>query len=236
MKYIIIDDEPLARKGIRILADQVSDLVYVAEFSNPLQVENSWASIGAIDLMFLDIEMPGVNGLQYLKELRPDVHVILTTAYDQYAIEAFELDVADYLLKPVKLSRFLNAVKRVREYKSLTNTEPSFNEDAIYLKADRKFVRLHLADILYIKGLKDYVIVHTTDGRKHMTALNMSTIYNQLPDKIFARVSKSYIVNTHYIESVDIDTLIVHDQEIPLGNSYKDGFIDKYIKGTLLKR
>lgn len=235
MKYIIIDDEPLARKGIRLLADQVPDLEHVAEYANPILAHNAISSVPDLDLLFLDIEMPGINGLQYLRELRPNLSVILTTAYDQYAVEAFELEVIDYLLKPVKLSRFIKAVERAREFCALQLSENKVTDGTIYIKSDRMYIRLHLDDILYIKGLKDYVVIHTKD-KKYMTALNMSTIYGHLPEDIFARVSKSYIINTAYISAIDVDTILLAGHEVPLGNTYKESFIEKYVKGSLLKR
>ncbi len=237
MNYIIIDDEPIARKGVRILADQISDLYFVGEYANPIIAQEKINQIEQLDIIFLDIEMPGLNGLQYLRDIRPSTSVILTTAYSQYALEAFELDVIDYLLKPIKMSRFLKAVQKVREYHNLVLQEGKIeqDDDAIYIKSDRKYIKLSLSEITYIKGLKDYVVIHT-DKQKYMTAMNVGTINKQLPDHHFARVSKSYIINTNYINSIDVDKIILNNVEIPLGNTYKEDFINRFVKGSLLRR
>lgn len=237
MKYLIIDDEPFARQGIKLLADQIPWLEYCGEFANPIMAQSYINDASDLDLIFLDIEMPGVTGIQYLREMRPKLMVILTTAYSEYALEAFELEVVDYLLKPVKMGRFMKAVQKAKDYQELDVAESNVEhkEESIYIKADRKFIKLTYAEIIFIKGLKDYVVVHT-DDKKYMTAMNIGTIYAQLPQHIFARVSKSYVINTGYIDTVDIDSIQLKEHEIPLGLTYKDGFIKKFVKASLLKR
>jgi DNA-binding LytR/AlgR family response regulator len=235
MNYIIIDDEPIARQGIKLLADQLSYLNYIAEYPNPIVAHEHITE--DIDLLFLDIEMPGLNGLEYLRRLHPQIAVILTTAYPQHALEAFELDVVDYLVKPVKFARFIKAVDKAQNLQELQKdiTEVELHADEIYVKADRKYHKVNYADILYIKGMKDYVMIHTT-SHKYMTALNLSTIMKQLPQKLFARISKSYIINTQHIVSVGLDYVDIAGSEITLGNSYKEDFINTHVKKTLLKR
>lgn len=235
MNYIIIDDEPIARQGIKLLADQLSYLNYIAEYPNPIVAHEHITE--DIDLLFLDIEMPGLNGLEYLRRLHPQIAVILTTAYPQHALEAFELDVVDYLVKPVKFARFIKAVEKAQNLQELQKdiTEVELHADEIYVKADRKYHKVNYADILYIKGMKDYVMIHTT-SHKYMTALNLSTIMKQLPQKLFARISKSYIINTQHIVSVGLDYVDIAGSEITLGNSYKEDFINTHVKKTLLKR
>jgi len=212
MRAIIIDDEPIARKGIQLLADQIPDVDIIGSYPNPLIAQEA-----------------------ITKE--KDLDVILTTAYQQYAIEAFELDVIDYLLKPVSLDRFVKAVNKVRELQSLQSYEAEVNDkdDFVYIKSDRKFVKLALAEILFIKGMKDYVIIHTT-GEKYMTAMNVGTFYSHLDHDQFARVSKSYIINAAYIDNIDIDLINLAGHEIPLGRTYKEAFLGKFVKGKLLKR
>ena len=235
MNYIIIDDEPVARQGIRLLADQISYLNYIAEYPNPILGHEHISP--NIDLLFLDIEMPGLNGLEYLRSLNPNTGVILTTAYPQHALEAFELDVIDYLVKPIKLARFIKAGEKARDVKTLreSNTEVEIKSEEIYIKADRQYHKLKYSDIFYIKGMKDYVLIHT-GTKKYMTALNLSTIMKQLPDSKFARISKSYIINTQHIKLVGADYVDVAGEELNLGMSYKENFIQKHVKSTLLKR
>ena len=237
MKAIIIDDEPIARKGIRILADQIPYLEIEGEFGNPLKAQEYIVTNPELDLIFLDVEMPGLTGINFLKAMPPKCHVILTTAYPQYALEAFELDVIDYLLKPIRLDRFAKAVGKVKEIQELQRHELEIKErdPFIYIKSERKFIKLSLNDIRYIKGLKDYVIIHT-EQQKYMTAMNVGTIGRQLPPENFARVSKSYIINVDFIDSIDLDIIHLAGNEIPLGNTYKEHFITTYVKGKLLKR
>jgi len=237
MKAIIIDDEPIARKGIQILADQIPGLEILDSFANPLMAQETISTTRDLDLIFLDVEMPGMTGIDFLKSMPPKCYVILTTAYQEYAVEAFELDVVDYLLKPVTLDRFAKAINKVRELQSLESytAELTDKDDFVYIKADRKFVKLALSEILFVKGMKDYVIIHTS-SEKYMTAMNVGTFYSHLDDNNFARVSKSYIINVSYIDHVDVDLITIAGHEIPLGRTYKEAFLEKHIKGKLLKR
>ena len=235
---IIIDDEPLARKGIRLLADKVDFLNIIDDFPSALEGSNFLASRPGVDLIFLDIEMPGLNGLEFLKAVPTDAQVILTTAYPQYALEAFELEVVDYLLKPIKFERFYKAVHKSRDiilnYKTAYNIEAS-EDDFFYIKSERKFIKLLFTDIDYIKGLKDYVMIYTRE-KKYMTAMNVGTIHKKLPASKFARVSKSYIISVDKISQIDTDFIYLGDVDIPLGNSYKENFINEYVKKKLIER
>lgn len=238
MKCIIVDDEPLAREGMELNISDVPFLELVGQFGNALTA-NDFLMTHPVDLMFLDIEMPGITGLEFLRDIKVDPLVILTTAYPQYALEGFELDVVDYLVKPIRLQRFVKAVNKAKEIYDLknqaTNVVEKIEEDFIYIKSDRKFIRLFFKDILYIKGMKDYVMIHTKDQRL-MTAMNIKTIFNQLPQQIFARVSKSYLININFIDAVDIDSIHLSGEEIPLGRTYKEEFIKKYVKTNLIGR
>lgn len=238
MKCIIVDDEPLAREGIELNIEEVSFLDLVGQFGNALAA-NDYLMQNEVDLMFLDIEMPGITGLEFIRALKNPPMVILTTAYPQYALEGFELDVVDYLVKPIRLQRFVKAVNKAKEYFELTqkadNTIESFEEEFIYIKADRKYIRLFFKNIQYIKGMKDYVMIYASDQRI-MTAMNIKTINNQLPDSIFARVGKSYIINVNFIDSIELDIIQLGNEEIPLGRTYKEQFLKKYVKGNLIER
>jgi len=235
---IVIDDEPLAREGVKLHIADTGILEYKAEFGNAVKA-GEYLAINDVDIIFLDIEMPGMTGLQFLRLIPNKSMVILTTAYPQYALEAFELEVIDYLLKPIKFDRFFKAVTKAIDVIKLKATgiselEPNTEHD-IYIKSDRKYIKLSYAEIKYIKGLKDYVIVHTDKG-KYITALNVKTILKKLPEDIFARVSKSYIINIDKIDSIDIDTISLDNEEIPLGNSYKEDFLKRHIISKLIKR
>ncbi len=238
MNCIIVDDEPLARKGIKLLTDKVDFLTVTEEFPSALEASSFISKNTKIDLIFLDIEMPGLNGLEFLKAVPLNCQVILTTAYPQYALEAFELDVVDYLLKPIKFERFFKAVNKAQGIVE-SNTKPytmeKTEDNFFYIKSDRKYVRLFFSDIHYIKGLKDYVMIYT-DKDKFMTAMNVGTAYKKLPKDHFARVSKSYIINVNKITQIDTDFIFLGDVDIPLGNSYKEEFIGTYVKDKLIGR
>ncbi len=238
IKYIIVDDEPLAREGIQINCDKVSDLQLEGSFENAI-LANDFLRKQSVDLMFLDIQMPGLTGLEFLRALKNPPQVILTTAYTQYALESYELDVVDYLVKPIRFERFLKAVNKVKEIHELQNVTPSsiddYNDTFMYIKSDRQFVKVYYDEIHYIQGMKDYVLIHA-DNNKYMTALNVKTIMSKLPKQQFARVSKSYIVQIKNISSVGTDTIFTGQHELPLGPSYKEAFVNDFIKTNLVSR
>lgn len=238
MNCIIVDDEPLAREGIELNIEDIGFPKIVGQFSNALDA-NAFLQNNEVDLMFLDIQMPGITGLDFIRSLKNAPLVILTTAYPQYALEGFELDVVDYLMKPIRPNRFMQACNKAKDIYNLkkenARNKESSSDDFIYIKADRKYIRLFYKEIFYIEGMKDYVMLHTK-GSKIMTAMNIKTILGQLPAGIFARVSKSHIINVNFIEAIEIDFILIQNKEIPLGRTYKDKFLTKYVKGKLIGR
>src|SRR5687768_3470700 len=240
MTCIVVDDEPLARQGMEMNISTVSSLQLLDSFSNALAA-NDFLRKQSVDLMFLDINMPELSGLDFLKSLRNAPLVIFTTAYPQYALESYELDAIDYLVKPIRIERFLKAVNKAENHLRLLQQEGNNNqverieEDYIFIKAERKYFKIYFKEILYIEGLKDYVIIYTADA-KIITSMNVKTIGAQLPETIFARVSKSYIVNVLHISSFDNELVYIQNNEIPLGQSFKDDFIKQYIEGKIVKR
>lgn len=240
MTCIIVDDEPLARQGMEMNVAAVSTLQLLGTFSNALAASD-FIRKNPVDLMFLDINMPELSGLDFLKSLRDAPLVIFSTAYPQYALESYELDAIDYLVKPIRIERFLKAVNKAENHLRLLQQEATtsqvekIEDDYVFIKADRKYFKIYFRDILYIEGLKDYVIIYTQDS-KIITSMNVKTIAAQLPESIFARVSKSYIVNVLHITSFDNDMVYVRNNEIPLGQSFKDDFIKQYIDKKIVKR
>lgn len=238
MKCIIVDDEPLAREGMELNVQDVSYLDLVGQFSNASDA-NTFLQQNEVDLMFLDIQMPGITGLEFIRSLKNPPLVILTTAYPQYALEGFELDVVDYLMKPVRLARFIKSCNKAKELFDLKNTTQDviekIEDDFIYIKSDRKYIRLFFNEIHYIKGMKDYVMLYT-EKKRVMTAMNIKTIFSQLPKNIFARVSKSHIINVNFIDSVEIDFIQLKGEEIPLGRTYKEEFMAEHVKGKVVGR
>jgi two-component system, LytTR family, response regulator len=241
MKCIVIDDEPLARKGMELHIEQIAQLELVGSFANALDAKEIIES-KAVDLLFLDINMPEISGLDFLKLLEYKPMVVFATAYPQYALDGFEMDVLDYLVKPVRFERFLKAVNKatnqmalLNSKEQLANTIESINEEFIYIKAERKFFKVMLSQILHIEGLKDYVIIHLTD-RKILTAMNIKTIASQLPPQHFIRISKSFIINVAHITSFDSYNVYLDKIELPLGSFYKDEFYKNHVEKNLVKR
>ncbi len=239
MRCIVVDDEPLAREGMELLIKEASFLEHLGSFGSATAALDFITS-NEVDLIFLDIEMPGMSGLDFIKTLNYQPFIILTTAYPQYALEAFELQVSDYLVKPIRSERFLKAVYRVKEINDLKFTSTyeleKIEDEHFFIRYERKFLKLFYKDILYINGLKDYVMIYTKHG-KYITAMNLKTTLSQLPDSIFIRTSKSYAINMNMIKSVDIDFINLEDgSEIPLGNSYKEHFKKVVIEGRLVDR
>jgi DNA-binding LytR/AlgR family response regulator len=241
MKCIIIDDEPLAREGMQMHVKNMPQLQLMGSFSNPLDAALTLQQ-GSIDLVFLDINMPEMNGLDFVKTLVHTPMIVFATAYPQYALDSYELDAVDYLLKPIRFERFVKAVNKAQNYLDLlqskdltTNQIESVSQEFIFIKADRKFFKIYFKDINYIEGLKDYVIIHTAE-RKVITAMNLKTIFDQLPPTIFARISKSYIVNTAHIVSFDPFSVYLKNAELPIGNTFKDAFFRDYVEAKIVKR
>ncbi|PYF69460.1 LytR/AlgR family response regulator transcription factor [Pedobacter nutrimenti] len=240
MKCIIVDDEPIAREGMKLLVDLVYDLELQGVFSN-VKDAGRFLQHHETDLILLDIQMPEMDGLQFARHLSGHVHVIFTTAFEEYALESYELEVVDYLVKPIREERFIKAIKRVRALQKTTQLDKTsglkteISNDFMLVKAERKFHKILYRDVLYIQGLKDYVIIHLK-GQKFITALNIKSIYNQLPGVIFKRVGRSYILNMDHISSFDNNSVFIEDVEFSIGDSYKDSFFDQYLKGKMLNR
>ncbi|MEM1119262.1 MAG: LytTR family DNA-binding domain-containing protein [Bacteroidota bacterium] len=238
MRCIIVDDEPLAREGMELNVEELDYLALVGQFSTATDALN-YMSDNQVDLMFLDIQMPGLTGLDFIRSLREKPMTILTTAYPQYALEGFELEVIDYLVKPIRLQRFIQAVTKAKNLFDLqqkaARTETTVNQKDIFIRADRKYIRIFFKEIRYIKGMKDYVMIYAGD-EKYMTAMNIKTTNDQLPDDQFVRVNKSYIINKDYIDAIGTDFISIAGEEIPLGRTYREDFIARFVKGKLIER
>jgi DNA-binding LytR/AlgR family response regulator len=233
MTCIIVDDEPLAREAIQLLVSQSKDLHSIGSF-NSANAAAKFLESESVDLIFLDIQMPGTNGIDFARTISRKTLVIFTTAFSEFALNSYEVDAIDYLIKPVQLDRFLKAVHKAQAYhKLLTSGDnasdiESVADDFFFVKADRKTFKVHFNDILFIAGLKDYVVLHTGEG-KVMTAMNIKTIYEQLPRRQFIRTSKSYIINVKHISSFDNNTVYIGAHEIPIGNVYRNYFFDEFV-------
>lgn len=228
IKCIIVDDEPLAIEVLESYADRISNLEVIATCKNAIKAFEILQE-QPVDLIFLDIQMPKLTGIEFLKSLSKPPKVIFTTAYRDYAIQGYELDVVDYLLKPISFDRFLKAVSKVLDVKSLTTNDTesiSEDNDYIYLKADKKMVKVCLNEILYIESLKDYVRVKTSN-KDVITHQKISYLEEKLPEECFMRIHRSFIVATKKIETYSATVIEVPGKELPIGRLYKQGVLDR---------
>lgn len=237
MNCIIVDDEPLARDEMQALIEDVSQIKILGKFSNAPTAVN-FLKENEVDLIFLDIEMPMMTGLEFAAQLPRHTLTIFTTAYPQYALKSYELDVIDYLLKPIDKARLEKAINKAEIYRKLLsddtekNTVEANTVDFLLIKSERRFHRINFGDIKFIEGLKDYVVMYV-GNQKVITAMNLKTIHQKLPQHLFLRVSKSYVVNIKYIDSFDHRSIYIGESEIPLGEVYKKDFFSIYSSGTL---
>lgn len=241
MNCIIVDDEPLAREGIELLIQDDSRLKLLGSFNNA-STAAQFISENLVDLIFLDIQMPGITGLEFAKVIEARTLVIFISAYAEYAIDSYEVDAVDYILKPVLPKRFQKAVNKAVSYHELLINEMRNNEsrlietDYIFVRSERKNVKIFFKEILFIEGLKDYVIIHSTDKKKTITLISIKNILVQLPQSIFIRVSKSYIVNIRHIDSFNNNDIFIGPHEIPIGSSFREYFLDEIVKKKMLNQ
>ena len=228
MNCLIIDDEPLAVKLLSDYVQKTEGLALLNAFTNPIVALQS-LNENPPDLVFLDIQMPELTGVQFLKITNRKYPVILTTAYEQYALEGYEHDVIDYLLKPISYERFLVAISKARERIKPTESvaeivvKPTIVTDYIFVKSEYKIQKIDFADILYLEGLGDYVAIHLA-SEKILTLENMKDLAAQLPDDRFVRVHRSYIVSLKKINFIERHRIVINDKYIPISNSYKEAF------------
>lgn len=232
MKYIIVDDEPIARKGIKNLVDQVPQLELLDSF-NSAEAASLFLLNNPVDLIFLDIHMSGITGIEFAKNVNKNTLIIFTTAYSEYALDSYEVEAIDYLVKPIEGERFRKAVDKAIAYHTLLVSEEkksveNVEDEYIFVKSDRKYFKVNLSDILFIEGLKDYVIIQL-DGQRIITKLNLKTMHDLLPKTIFLRVNRSYIVNINKIDSFDNNDVFIKTYEIAIGNTYRESFFNDFI-------
>jgi DNA-binding LytR/AlgR family response regulator len=236
---IIIDDEPLARKGLREYICDIDFLRIVGEFDTPLKVIDILKE-EQIQLLFLDIEMPKLGGIDFLKTLKDPPLVIITTAYPQYALEGFELDVLDYLVKPVYFNRFVKAVMKAKDY-YMTHTslataiQGNKQDEYIFIKVDNKLVKLFYDDILFVEATQNYVTLVTKE-KKHVTYLTFKSIEENLPADRFLKVHKSYIVHLDKITGIEGNEIHIGQYAIPISRANREEIMQKILKGRFLKR
>ncbi|SFU50288.1 two component transcriptional regulator, LytTR family [Pustulibacterium marinum] len=240
MKCVIIDDEPLAIDVIKSYCERMDFLEVIGVFTNAIDA-HSLLNTEQVDLIFLDIEMPQINGIDFINSITNKPLFIFTTAYSDYAVEGFELNAVDYLMKPIPYHRFVKSVLRAKEIMnfknnqitSLMNTFPAFGSTTeepklIFLKSDYENVRVDVNDIKYVQGLKDYLKVNLESTRKSIITLsNFKDISEKLPKHNFVRIHKSYLVNIHHIKSVQKSRVVIGEEKIPIGESFRNDFFKR---------
>ncbi|MGE0077392.1 MAG: LytR/AlgR family response regulator transcription factor [Bacteroidales bacterium] len=223
---IIIDDEPIALRVINSYVDRIDDFDVLGCFTNALDALKVIHS-AKVDLIFLDIEMPGINGLEFLKSISKPPKVIFTTAYRNYAADAFDVDALDYLVKPIPFDRFLKAISKFYETaKQIVSDTPILEHRQIVLKSDKKNFKVDIDDILYIESLDDYVKVHTKQ-KTLVCYLRLSGIETMLDSSQFLRIHRAYIVNIQYISVFTHAFVEINQKQIPIGRSYRDNVVSR---------
>ncbi len=244
---LVIDDEPLAREG---LAGYVADLDFLhlmGQCESPLEA-GTLLDTQKVDLIFLDVQMPKLNGIDFLKTLRHPPLVILTTAYPQYALEGYQLDVLDYLLKPITFDRFYQAANKAKTQWQLQqqarpsaapppndSASPPVADDHFFIKVEHKYERIAVRDIRWVEAMQNYVVIHT-EQEKYMTLVTLKSVEERLPTERFIRPHKSYLVAQDKITSVEGNQIFVGQQVIPISRHYREAVIETLINRKLLKR
>lgn len=235
-KCLIIDDEPLAGKGLQEYIFEVSVLECIAVIHTPAEAIRY---IGKVDIMFLDINMPLISGIDFLKHLKHPPLTVITTAYPQYALQSFDLDVVDYLLKPISFPRFMKAVNKTIDFLQLRNnkeTDKTHEKEAyFFVKADGVLEKIYYDEVLVIEGLANYVTIHCTN-KKIITYLTLKQIKDYLPDNQFVQVHKSFIVAIVKVGKIAPETLTIQTMEIPVGANFRSIVVEQITGGKILKR
>lgn len=237
LNCLIVEDEPLARKGLQEYVDEIEFLNRIGSCENALKASRQ-LNEQKIDLIYLDIHMPKLSGIDFLRTLKHPPLTIFTTAYADYAIESYTLDVIDYLVKPITFERFLKASQKALEYFQLKHRAENNTGDQMdffFVRCDNKFEKVFFRDVRYIEALQNYVIIHIA-GRKLITYLTLTSLENQLPKDRFIKVHKSYIVSVPHIQTIDGNEITMNSERIPISRMLRDEVIQQIIGNRLFKR
>ena len=240
LRCVIVDDEPLARECVVNYVNEVEFLTSVGTGKNPLDLA-ALLQTQNVDLIFLDIQMPMMNGLDFLKMTADLPMVIITTAYPSYALEGFQLDVLDYLVKPITFDRFFKAVTKARDYYDLLARSKSggdrihSNEDHFFVKCDYRYERIYYDDILFVQGLQNYVTIHTVKG-KFVALMSLKKVEENLDPLLFMRVHKSFIVAVAKIDAIENNDIMIQSTRINISRTYRDEVIERVVNKRLWKK
>jgi DNA-binding LytR/AlgR family response regulator len=237
---LIIDDEPLARKGLKEYIQDIDFLRLEAECDTALKATQVLGE-GRIQLLFLDIQLPKITGIEFFRSLRQVPPVIFTTAYPEHALEGFELNALDYLVKPISFERFLRAALKAKEYYEVRQhnlserTEGDAKGNFFFVKADNKLVRIFFEEVLFVEALQNYVAIHTRE-RKLITYLTFSAVADYLPPDQFIRTHKSFIVAAARIDNIEGNEIRIGSHHIPISRGSREEVMEKLLKGRFWKR
>lgn len=228
IRAIAIDDEPPALAVIEAFCAQTDFITLERTFTRPAEALKHLSKF-PVDLIFLDIQMPSLSGIDFYKGLKQDLMVIFTTAFSEYAVEGFNLNAIDYLLKPFTYERFLQATMKANEYYNYrNNTGSSVMQQYLFVRADYRLVKITVSDILYIEGLDDYIKIFIQDQKTVVARMTMKSILEKLPAREFVRVHRSYIISLRRIDTVRNKVIYTADKEIPIGGIYEDEFFRQF--------
>jgi len=230
---LVVDDEPIAREGIMEYIRQIDYLQAVAQCKSALEAAGLLQKY-KIDLIFMDIQMPKLTGIEFVKAMANPPFIIFTTAYSEYALEGFELNVVDYLLKPISFARFLKSVEKVQSYLCAKTMNVSISNDFFFIKCNSKIEKILMSDVIYIEAMENYVIIHTRQ-KKYITYITFSGIEEQLPPHLFVRIHKSYLVAISAIQTIDGYEVITSLMKLPMSKSYRTDVMNK-IESKFIKR
>ncbi|MBI1836301.1 MAG: response regulator transcription factor [Flavobacteriia bacterium] len=226
---IAIDDEPLALEIIEVFCESTPFLKLHKTFTKTSEAA-AFLTTNSIDLLFLDIQMPDMSGIDFYKQINQNTMVIFTTAYSEYAVEGFNLSAIDYLLKPFELERFKQAVEKAKSYYNFLYQNEKSTIQYLYVRSEYSLVKIPFNEILYIETLDDYIKIHQLGKKPVLTLMSMKSINEKLPDSDFIRVHRSYIVPFSRIESVRGKIISMGITEIPIGKSYEEVFFKAYVQ------
>ena len=229
----MIDDEPLAASLLKSYAEKTPFLNLIGTYGSAVEAMKELRS-NPVHLLFLDIQMPELSGIEFAKILPKETKIIFTTAFQQYAIEGYKVSALDYLMKPVSYEDFLKAANKALDWFCITQKKQTYAADRfMYVKSDYKLVRVALDDILYIEGLKDYIRIYLEDGQKIMSLMNMKKMEDYLPRPEFLRTHRSYIVHMSKAEAIERFRIVFGDQYLPISDSYKEDVQQYFDSHTL---
>jgi DNA-binding LytR/AlgR family response regulator len=236
MNCLIVDDEPIARKGLEEYVREIEFLHLVGQCENSLKA-SSLMKEHHVDLLFLDIHMPKISGIEFLKTLRNPPLVIFTTAFPEYALEGYSLDVTDYLVKPISFERFLKAAQKAYEIHLLHRNAGLATEatDYFFVKSDSKFEKVFYKDVLYVESLQNYTIIHTAE-RKLIAYLTLSGLESQLPKEQFIKVHKSFIISVPAVSSIEGNEITIGNSKIPVSRNLREEVLKQILGNKLFKR